>query len=131
MDPMRVHELASARIPPGNVDIELFKAVISDVRREELEKHKWLVEDTLTHLARIDASPYSFLVLEKSNSSIKGSLYFLGHERWKTRRETFFCEVSDSPLKLPDPLNKLFRGYIDHYRVCEFTVALYASHTYT
>jgi len=87
-----------------------------------VEKYRWLVEDKLIHLARIDTSPLSFLVLEESEHSIKGSLYFLEMKVPKKHREERFCEVKESSIKLPAPLDIAFSNYADEYKVCEFTM---------
>ncbi len=124
LDPMRIHELAITQLPPGKVDTRQLQALIEKIKTEELEKHKWLIEDTIIHLARIDNSPYSFLVLEKHDTTITGKLYFLAREQWNGYGERFFCKIRDPSVELPILLRKIFRHYIMTYRVCEFSISL-------
>lgn len=124
LDPMRIHELAITQLPPGQVDTRQLKNIIERIKKEELEKHKWLIEDTITHLARIDNSPYSFLVLEKHGTTITGELYFLARKQWKGYSERFFCKIRDPSVELPILLRKIFRHHTVAYRVCEFSISL-------
>ena len=122
-DPLRIHYLALNRLPPGKVDLGRLRSLSRSIEEEEMRKHRWLVEDRLVHLARIDESPRSFLALVKEASLVRGSLYFL-ERRPGASRGRLFCNVRDSRLKPPEPLSKIPYHRGGAYRVCEFTVQL-------
>ncbi len=120
-DPLRIAILALLRLKPGKINPSEYRATATTVEKEELERFEWLRKDKIVHLARVDRSPTSFLLLEGNTTELRGSLYFLD-DRLMRSRGVEFCRVKDTDLRLLHPLKEIFRrySYSDHYKACEF-----------